>query len=501
MDRRNFLKTVSLLSLFPFIKGTNALRRDNLKKEILEIFEISESDIEKIVKKALINKSSFSELYLEYSINSFLKLEDGDLKEPSISIKRGAGVRVISGEKIGYSYTESFEIKDLLKIADTSASLVKFRSKSFPFHLKHEKIHKRFYPQDVISGISPKTKTELLQRGFNKIKGEDDIIKISAFYSDSLKLKIIANSEGLLVYDYQPLLRYNVEVIAEKKGVRVRGYEGGGGRAGVEYFDKNPPEKIAEEALRQALVQLEASDGPAGEFEVVLASGDSGVLLHESIGHPLEGDFNRKKTSAFTDRIGEKVACEECTIVDSGQIENSRGSINIDDEGNPSKTNILIEKGILRGYMHDKISSRYFSVEPTGNGRRESYEYYPIPRMTNTYMAPGKYAPEEIIKSTKKGIYVKSYSGGEVDISSGDFVFKATEAYLIEKGKITKPIKGVTLIGNGPKILTKISMVGNDLEFSDGKWTCGKDGQSVPVGVGIPTIKISKLTVGGTKEG
>ena len=500
MDRRNFLKIVSLLSLSPLVKNTFPLRRYDLDNKILEIFEISEADIKNIVKRALTNKDSFSELYLEYSINSYLKLEDGDLKEPSISIKRGAGVRVISNEKIGYSYTESFDLNDLFKIADTAASIVKSGGKSIPFHFKHKKIKKRFYPEDVISSITPKAKIKLLKRGFDKIKEEKDLVRITSSYADSLKLKIIANSEGLLVYDYQPLIRYNIEVIAERKGVRVRGYEGGGGRIGVEYFDKTPPEKTAKEALRQALVQLEASDSPAGEFEVVLASGDSGVLLHESIGHPLEGDFNRKKTSAFTDRIGEKVACEECTIVDSGQIENSRGSINMDDEGNPAKTNVLIEKGILKGYMHDRISSGYFKVEPTGNGRRESYEYYPIPRMTNTYMAQGKYSPEEIIKSTKKGIYVKSYSGGEVDISSGDFVFKATEAYLIENGKITKPIKGATLIGNGPDILTKISMVGNDLKFSDGKWTCGKDGQSVPVGLGIPTIKIIKLTVGGTQK-
>lgn len=496
MDRREFLRFLSILPFLSSIKN-NPLRRPNLKEEYLKIFEISENDIKKILQTALKNGGNFSEVYLEYSLSSYLKLEEGQLKEPSISIKKGAGVRVIEGEKVGYSYTESLEKDDLEKIALISSSIAKNRVSLQRFHFK-EKPFKRYYQEDVISGISPEEKISLLERGYNKVFGRKYVKRVSITYSDSVKLKIIANSEGLFISDYQPLIRYNVEIIAEKGGERTRGYEGGGGRRGLDYFKEVKPEQIAEEALRQALLQLDAYESPAGEFEVVLASGDSGVLLHESIGHPLEGDFNRKKTSAFTNRVGERVACPECTIIDSGIIPNSRGSINIDDEGNLSKENILIENGNLKGYIHDRISSDFFKVSPTGNGRRESYKYPPIPRMTNTYMANGKYSPEEIIKSVKKGVYVKSYSGGEVDISSGDFVFKATEAYLIENGKITKPLKDVTLVGNGPDILTKIVMVGNDLKLSDGKWTCGKDGQSVPVGVGLPTIKIKKLTVGGT---
>ncbi len=496
MDRREFLKILSFLPIFSSIKVKNA-RRSVLKDEYFKIFGLAQEEINKILSFALKKGGDFSELYLEYTLSSHLKMEEGQLKEPSISIKKGAGVRVISGERVGYSFTESLDIEDLKKIAEISSSIAKMGAGNVNIFLNRQ-TYKRYYPEDPVSSIKAKDKIELLQRGFDKgIRGKN-VIRVTTTYSDSIKLIIIANSDGTLTYDYQPLLRYNVEIIAEKNGQRVRGYEGGGGRLGIEYFEKVPPERIAEEALRQASLQLEADESPAGEFEVILAAGDSGVLLHESIGHPLEGDFNRKKTSAFSDRIGEKVACSECTIIDSGTIPNLRGSINIDDEGNPSKKNVLIEKGVLKGYMHDRISSKYFNVPPTGNGRRESYKYPPIPRMTNTYMDSGKYSPEEIIKSVKKGIYVKSYSGGEVDISSGDFVFKATEAYLIEKGKITKPLKGVTLIGNGPNILTKITMVGNDLKFSDGKWTCGKDGQSVPVGVGMPTVKVKKLTIGGT---
>ena len=294
-------------------------------------------------------------------------------------------------------------------------------------------------------------------------------------------------------------LRFGIRVIAEENGKRQAGSSGGGGRVGLDYFDGKSPEWHAQEAVRQALIMLDARDAPAGEMEVVLAPGDSGILLHEAVGHGLEADFNRKKTSNYSDRIGQVVASELCTVVDDATLSHSRGSIDVDDEGRVPTSTVLIEKGILRGYMQDRQSAEHFGIAPTGNGRRESFKSHPMPRMTNTMLLAGQSDPEEILKSVKKGVFAKRFGGGQVDISNGDFVFSLTEGYLIEDGKITAPLKGVNLIGNGPDVLRKVSMLGHDVETSDGIWTCGKDGQSVPVGVGCPTIKISSITVGGTK--
>ncbi len=503
MDRRDFLKGIltvgglSVLSEYGFSQ-IKILREKDMFKDILNSFELTEEYIKKLLFEALKEGGDFSEIYLEKTVSSFLKYEEDILKKPEINIKKGLGIRVVSGENFGYSYSESFDMKDLLNVAKTSRRIIKTGAKNKVVGFKKKSDIKRYYPEDVISEIKSEDKIKLLKAGYESVREKKFVQRVSVSYADEIKIILIINSEGLMVYDIQPLLRYNVEIIGEREGKRVRGYDGGGGRYGTDYFKIRKPEDIAYESLRQMNVQLDAKDSPAGEITVVLASGDSGILLHESIGHPLEADFNRKKTSAFSERIGEKVACNGCTIIDAGTIQGSRGSINIDDEGMVSSENVLIEKGVLKGYMHDKISSSYFKTKPTGNGRRESYEYYPLPRMTNTYLDKGKYVSEEIIRSVKKGIFIKNYSGGEVNITNGDFVFKATEAYLIENGKIGAPLKGVTLIGNGPDILTKIDMVGNDLKFSDGKWTCGKDGQSVPVGVGIPTVRINKITVGGS---
>jgi TldD protein len=503
MDRRDFVKKVlfagGFFSLTEFgFSRIKISKEKNMLTDILNSFELSEENVKKLLSLSLEKGGDFSEIYLENTVSTSLKYEEGILKKPEIILNKGVGIRVVSGEKFGYSYSESFDMKDLGNIAKTANNIMKTGFKKGVKGFKKMKNINRHYPEDIISEIKPESKIKLLKIGYESVIGKKYVKRVSVSYADEIKIIVIANSDGLIVYDIQPLLRYNIEIIGERSGKRVRGYEGGGGRYGLDYFKIKSPEDIANESFRQMSVQFDAKDSPAGEMKVVLASGDSGILLHESIGHPLEADFNRKKTSAFSDRIGEKVACSDCTIIDSGIIQGSRGSINIDDEGNPSSETILIEKGVLKRYMHDRISSGYFKTKPTGNGRRESYEYYPLPRMTNTYLDKGKYVPEEIIRSVRKGIFVKNYSGGEVNITNGDFVFKATEAYMIENGKIGYPLKGVTLIGNGPDILTKIDMVGNDLRFSDGKWTCGKDGQSVPVGVGIPTVRIKKITVGGS---
>jgi TldD protein len=321
--------------------------------------------------------------------------------------------------------------------------------------------------------------------------------KVDVLFTESQKTILIINSLGRVAYDIQPMIRYGISVILEKNGNRERGYQSGGGRVPLSWYEKRTPEQIATEAVHQALVKIDSKPAPAGEMEVILGSGESGILLHESVGHPLEADFNFRGSSAFTGKVGKQVASSQCTIVDQGDIPHGRGSINIDDEGNSSGKSLLIEKGILKTYMYDLFTANHFKKDPL-NGRRESFRHTPMPRMTNTFMLPGQFSKEEIIKSVKRGVYAKSFSGGQVDITSGDFVFSITEGYLIENGKISFPIKGATLIGNGPEILKRVTMVGNDLQISDGKWTCGKEGQSVPVGVGLPTVKLSHITVGGT---
>jgi TldD protein len=358
-----------------------------------------------------------------------------------------------------------------------------------------------FYPVSIPTiETLPEAKLELLRRGDKAARAYDSkIVKVSVSFAEELKEILIINSDGKLVRDRQPLMRFGVHAIAEANGKRQGGSGGGGGRHGMEYFDTHTPESHGREAARVAIAMLDAVDAPAGQMEVVLGPGDSGILLHEAVGHGLEADFNRKKTSNYSDRVGQRVASELCTVVDDGTIEHTRGAINVDDEGNLPQKNVLIENGILRAYMQDELSAKHFGITPSGNGRRQSFRHNPLPRMTNTLLGAGPHDAEEIVRSVKKGVYAKRFSGGQVNISNGDFVFSLTESYLIEDGKLTAPLKGVNLIGNGPDVLTKVSMVGTDFQLSDGIWTCGKDGQSVPVGVGTPTVKIAAITVGGTK--
>jgi TldD protein len=327
------------------------------------------------------------------------------------------------------------------------------------------------------------------------------ILKVEAGFAEELREILVATSDGRFVHDIQPMLRFSVRVIAEENGKRQEGSSGGGGRTTLGYFEGKSPEWHAREAARQAIAMLDAREAPAGQLEVVLAPGDSGILLHEAVGHGLEADFNRKGTSNYTNQVGKPVASELCTVVDDASLVQSRGAINVDDEGVEPGRSVLIEKGVLQGYMHDRLSAKHFKLTPTGNGRRQSFACHPMPRMTNTILLAGPHDPEEIVRSVKRGIFARKFGGGQVDISNGDFVFSLTESYLIEDGKITAPLKGVNLIGNGPEVLRDVTMLGNDVGISDGIWTCGKDGQSVPVGVGCPTIKIARITIGGTKVG
>jgi TldD protein len=410
-------------------------------------------------------------------------------------------VRVISGDQTGYAYTDDLSPERILKAARIAARIASGPARVSTVGLTTVDTPHSFYSVPTsLTDRELREKLELVQRGDAAARAYDSRIRqVRVSYGDQVRHVLMAGSDGRVVTDLQPLVRFSVFTIAQEDGKLQSGSSGGGGRVGLEFFqgDKSP-EKFACEAARQAIVQLDAREAPAGEMEVVLGPGWPGILLHEAVGHGLEADFNRKGISAFTGRIGQRVASEVCTVVDDGTIPNRRGSLNVDDEGHPTSHTVLIENGVLRGYLQDRLSAGLMKATHTGNGRRESYEHIPMPRMTNTYMLAGTDDPQDIIRSVKHGLYASYFGGGQVDITNGKFVFSASEAYLIEDGQVTAPVKGATLIGDGPTVLTRVTAVGNDLQLDPGIGTCGKDGQSVPVGVGIPTIKVSLLTVGGT---
>jgi TldD protein len=475
---------------------------DCLAGNINEIKQaISHEIIEKILAIAMARKGDFAEIYFEHAVTNAIVLEDNKIRQAQSGTILGAGIRVIAGEKTGYAYSDSIEF-DHLKQAALAASYIAGTNQAisdYAFNASPTAV-KNLSPIDIYPGdVAIKEKSDLLWRA-NKAGYEfdNDIKQVNCSFVDSLKFYRIANTMGTIADNQESLCRLNVSVIIEKNNIRQSGYHGAGGRVGFSFYDNSTPENIAGEAARIATVKLAARQAPAGPQPVVLHKGWAGILLHEAVGHGLEADFNRKKTSLYSDRIGQKVASNLCTIIDDGTLPNLRGTLNIDDEGHPTGRNVLIEKGILKGYLSDCLNARLMKIARTGSGRRESYRHYPMPRMTNTFMLPGDSQPGEIIKSVKKGIFAKSFGGGQVDISNGQFVFEITEGYLIEDGNITAPVKGATLIGSGPEILERVEMVGNDLEFDPGIGTCGKNGQSVPVGVGIPTCKISEITVGGT---
>jgi TldD protein len=441
----------------------------------------------------------YADLYFQLTRFETWTVEDGIVKEGVHSIDQGIGVRAVAGERTGFAYSDQLDEAALLDAVDAARGIARANGDGKVKVARHVPYQPLYPNVDPLRSLEDRAKVDLLADLDRRVRLMDPrVAQVVASLASVYEIVLVQASDGTLAADVRPLVRVNVSVIMEKDGRREQGYAGGGGRGDFGLVTGRALD-IAAEAVRTAAVNMEAVPSPAGNMPVVLGSGWPGILLHEAIGHGLEGDFNRKGTSAFSGKIGERVATEQCTVVDDGTLSGRRGSLNVDDEGTPTQCTTLIENGVLKGYMQDKMNARLMKGRSTGNGRRESFAYAPMPRMTNTYMLPGKYDPEEIIASVDKGIYAPNFGGGQVDITSGKFVFSASEAYLIENGKKTTPVKGAMLIGSGPEVLTRVSMVGKDLALDAGLGTCGKDGQSVPVGVGQPTIRIDSLTVGGTQ--
>jgi TldD protein len=479
---------------------TKKTRIDDVISRLLEPAGLGEQQLSNTLGSVMRGGVDYADLYFQVSRQESWTVEDGIIREGSFSLDQGVGVRANAGEKTGFAYSDELVLPALESAAGAARAIAR-QGQEKRIQAWSRSSAPALYPStDPTASIDDTQKTTLLldvdaaTRAIDK-RVEQVIVSLSS----SQDLVLVAASDGTMAADVRPLVRLNVSVILEQDGRREQGYAGGGARADLAYFaDSDLPMEYAREAVRQAVVQLEPQPAPAGTMPVVLGNGWPGILLHEAVGHGLDGDFNRKGVSAFAGKIGQKVASEHCTIIDDGTIANRRGSLSVDDEGTPSQNTVLVENGVLRGYMQDKLNARLMGVAPTGNGRRESFAHVPMPRMTNTYMLAGKHDPEEIIASVEKGIYAPNFGGGQVDITSGKFVFSASEAYLIERGKVTAPVKGAMLIGDGPEALHRISMVGDDLRLDTGVGTCGKEGQSVPVGVGQPTLKIDELTVGGT---
>ncbi|MFT7006478.1 MAG: TldD protein [Colwellia sp.] len=483
---------------------------NNVEQTLLADSHIDDAILSKTLNSMMGRQVNFADLYFQSSQHESWMLEDGIVKEGSYNMERGVGVRAISGEKTGFAYSDDISPLALQQAADAAKGIADSGKGAQVQAFKRQSPIKIYQTVEPLGSLTQEQKIDLLHQVEAHARQVDSrvsqvIVSLSGVHEKIL----VAASDGTYGTDIRPLVRLNCSVLVEENGKRERASAGGGARTDYSYFfelEHNASGQAkaryltyAEEAVRQALVNLVAVDAPAGTFPVVLGAGWPGVLLHEAVGHGLEGDFNRKGSSAFSGKIGQQVASSLCTIVDDGTMVNRRGSISIDDEGTPGQYNVLIEKGILKGYMQDKHNAQLMGVKPTGNGRRESYAHLPMPRMTNTYMLAGESSPEDIIKSVKKGIYAPNFAGGQVDITSGKFVFTSSEAYLIEDGQITTPIKGATLIGSGPEAMKKVSMVGNDLRLDAGVGVCGKDGQSVPVGVGQPTLKVDEMTIGGTQ--
>jgi len=467
---------------------------------LLAPFSLSEGDLSRTFGQILTHQVDYADLYFQYSRSEAWSLDEGIVKSGSFNIDQGVGVRAISGEKTAFAYSDDISLRALGDAANAVRAIgTAGQNSNFGQFFRSTVGQSLYVPHDPIASLPAEAKVKLLERleGFARAL-DPRVLQVMASLAGEYEVVLVAGSDGRLAADIRPLVRCSISVIIEENGKREQGSSGGGGRFDFGYFDDEVLQRYAKEAVHQAVTNLHAIPAPAGQMTVVLGSGWPGILLHEAVGHGLEGDFNRKGSSAFSGRIGQRVAAKGVTVIDDGTIADRRGSLNIDDEGNPTQRNVLIEDGILKGYIQDSLNARLMGVAPTGNGRRESFAHLPIPRMTNTMMLAGQHDPAEILASVKKGIYAANFGGGQVDITSGKFVFSMSEAYLIEDGKVTTPIKGATLIGNGPDALTRVSMIGNDLKLDPGVGTCGKDGQSVPVGVGQPTLRIDGLTVGGT---
>lgn len=473
---------------------------DIAKAQFLAPAGLSESDLDRVLGETLATGAEDADLYFQYSRTEHWSLEEGIVKSGSHSVEQGVGVRAISGEKQGLAYSEDIQLDALSEAASAARAIVADTRAANVAPQKIVQGRALYAPVDPPASADAAAKLALLRRADAAARAADPRVKqVMCALAAQYEVVYIVRADGRRAADVRPLVRMDVTVIVEQNGRREQAHVGGGSRALLEYFGADLPESYAREAVRQAVVLLDSVPAPAGSMTVVLGPGWPGILLHEAVGHGLEGDFNRKGTSAFSGRVGQKVASPLCTVVDDGTLPGRRGSLNLDDEGNSSSCTTLIENGQLAGYMQDSMNARLMKAKPTGNGRRESFASLVMPRMTNTYMLAGPHDPAEIIASVPRGIYAVSFGGGQVDITSGNFVFSASEAYLIEDGKITRPVKGATLVGNGPEVLNRVSMVGTDLKLDAGIGICGKDGQSVPVGVGQPTLKIDGLTVGGTQ--
>lgn len=466
---------------------------------LLKPFNLTPNNLEKIMGRIMGPSIDNADIFLQSIQKETWTLEEGIVKGGDFSIDQGFGLRVINGEKTGFAYADNINAKALLRAAHSAKSIAYFGGSTLIDVLHKESIKPLYSQLNPINSMTTIEKVELLKRIDQYTRAKDPRVKhVVVGLTGHHEVVLVLNNEGSMAADLRPLVNLRVCVIVEQNGRREQGFGGGGARCSYEMF-LSTGYSYADKAVRQACQNLEAEDAPAGTLPVVLGAGWPAVLLHEAIGHGLEGDFNRKGTSAFSGRIGERVASPLCTVVDDGTVPGRRGSLSVDDEGTVTQKTILIENGILKNYMQDRYNAHLMKMAPTGNGRRESYAHLPLPRMTNTYLLPGKSDPQEIIASVEKGLYAVDFSGGQVDITSGKFVFSASEAYLIDKGKVTRPVKGATLTGNGPDILTKVSMVGSDLVLDSGMGICGKAGQSVPVGVGQPTLKVDALTIGGTE--
>ncbi|WP_297362484.1 metalloprotease TldD [Acidiferrobacter sp.] len=476
---------------------------DRARESLLAPAGIGVGEIDQVMGRMLGHQIDYADLYFQYSRQESWSLEEGQVKSGNRHIEQGVGVRAIAGEKTGFAYSDEIVLPALLDAATAARAIARAgREQTAPLAPRDGGTLSLYQPLDPLLSLEDTAKVALLERVEQEARRLDPrVTQVMASLGGSQETILVVRSDGVMAADVRPLVRLNVTVIVEQDGRREHGSSGGGGRTDYGYFlTEERALSYAREAVRQALVNLEASPAPAGTMQVVLGPGWPGILLHEAIGHGLEGDFNRKGTSAFAGRLGDKIAADTCTVVDDGTLAGRRGSLNVDDEGTPTQSTVLIERGVLRGYIQDRMNARLMNMAPTGNGRRESYAHLPMPRMTNTYMLAGQTPPEEIIASVKKGLYAVNFGGGQVDITSGKFVFSASEAYLIENGRIGRPVRGATIIGNGPDVLTRVAMVGNDLALDSGIGTCGKDGQSVPVGVGQPTLRIDGMTVGGTEE-
>ena len=482
-------------------RESTSQRLEIARKLLLEPFGLDDAALSRALGEMTSHGVDDADLYFQYTRSEGWSLEEGIVKTGSFSINQGVGVRAVSGEKTAFAYSDDISEASLLDAARTVRS-ISAASQSARVKTPAPKVaasRSLYRDLDPIATLDSTAKVQLLEKVEKLAKAKDPrIVQVMAGLASEYDVVMVMRADGTLAADVRPLVRLSVTVIAEQKGRREVGSGGGGGRFGLAYFDDGQIAQYVDAAVTAALTNLDARPAPAGQMTVVLGSGWPGILLHEAVGHGLEGDFNRKGSSAFSGRIGQRVAAKGVTVLDDGTIADRRGSLNIDDEGNASQRNVLIEDGILKGYIQDSMNARLMNVKPTGNGRRESYAHVPMPRMTNTYMLDGDKHPDEIVASIKKGLYATNFAGGQVDITSGKFVFSASEAFWVENGKILYPVKGATIVGNGPDALTRVSMIGNDMKLDSGVGTCGKEGQSVPVGVGQPTLRIDGLTVGGT---